>query len=186
MRIVAGQWKGRRLRTPKGIQTRPTSDRVRESLFNILGPLTTHRVLDLFSGTGAIALEAVSRGASHAICVEHHRRALVTLKENIHQLEAHSHIDVYPGDVNQFLLTKLYREHSFNLIFADPPWAMAQAFIEAHQATLSQRVVPGGYVVLERAKRDGSPSEVSGLSGPDIRTYGDTLLAIYRNEPSDP
>lgn len=178
MRIVAGRYRGQRLTAPKTQTTRPTSDRVREALFNILGSIQDFRVLDLFSGTGAIALEALSRGAQQATCVEKDRKALAALKDNAARLQVGSHLSIVPQDVHRFC-----RQNPpllFDLIFADPPWAEAHPFVEAHGKSLSRWLSDSGYLILERDRKDTPPPELVGLKGPDLRTYGDTLLAIYR------
>src|SRR3954465_4771209 len=100
MRIVAGQWRGRRLATPPGRETRPTSDRGREALFSILGPLDGERVLDLFAGSGALGLEALSRGAASATLVERERAALRALRDNVADLGAEA--EVVAGDALVF------------------------------------------------------------------------------------
>src|SRR3954447_25917649 len=101
MRIVAGRWGGRTLHAPRGRNTRPTSDRVREALFSILGPLEGERVLDLFAGSGALGLEALSRGAASATLVERERAALRVLRENVAELAADA--EVVSADARAFL-----------------------------------------------------------------------------------
>lgn len=181
MRIVAGEWRGRTLVAPRGDATRPTSDRVREALFSILADLDGADVLDLFAGTGAVALEALSRGARRAVCVERARPALAALHANAERLGARSRLEVRKEDVRRFLAST---NEVFDLVFADPPWAEAEAFFQTVGERAAAQVGPKGVLVLERAKRSPPPRPLHGLEGPDLRVYGDTALALFRR-PSD-
>ena len=177
MRIVAGRWKGHPLVAPKGKLTRPTSDRVREALFNILGDIDAFVILDLFSGTGAVALEALSRGAGSAVCVERNHAALRAIRTNAERLGANHQLTVAAQDVNNYLASD---RSSYSLIFADPPWAEARVFAEEWGETLVQLLLPDGCLVLERGRRDAPPPELPTLEGPQLRIYGDTALVFYR------
>src|SRR3954468_19260619 len=118
MRIVAGRWRGRRLVAPPGRTTRPTSDRVREALFSILGPLDGERVLDLYAGSGAVGLEALSRGAAEATLVERDPAALRALRANVEALGADAR--VIAGDVAAFLRSAAQADGHYDLVFLDP------------------------------------------------------------------
>lgn len=180
MRIIAGEWRGRALNAPKGETTRPTSGRVREALFNIIGPLHGARVLDLFSGTGAVAFEAISRGATHAQCVERARSALDSFRANAQRLEAGSRVELVATDVARFL--ERPSKAPFDLVFADPPWREASRFLEVHGPRLEALVSPSGWLVLEQPRRSQLTPNLPGLTEPDIRIYGDTALVIYRSK----
>jgi 16S rRNA (guanine966-N2)-methyltransferase len=174
MRIVAGEWGGRRLDAPRSQHTRPTADRVREALFSMLGDVEGEVVLDLFAGTGALALEALSRGAARALCVENGRAALAALRTNVARLNAGPRVDIVPRDAH------VYRPPDpCDLVLADPPWAEADRLVERLEARTADLVAPGGRLVLERAARDRPPPPLPGLEGPRVRRYGDTLLALY-------
>src|SRR5881394_1213907 len=119
MRIIAGEWGGRRLAAPPGRDTRPTSDRVREALFSILGPLDGARVLDLFAGSGALGLEALSRGAAQATLVERAPAALRALRENV--------AEVVAADARAYLRAAREQGAQYDLVFLDPPYNAAAA-----------------------------------------------------------
>jgi 16S rRNA (guanine966-N2)-methyltransferase len=187
MRITGGTYRSRALRAPHGHATRPTTDRVREALFGILtsaGGVGGARVLDLYAGTGALALEALSRGAASAVLVESSREALGALRANIAALGLEDRTRVVAVDVAQAIrrLGQGGEPHAFDLVFADPPWAMVD---EGHPAAaLSQLsrqngVVPEGRVVLEHSSRT-IPLDVEGLVRLDTRRYGDTALTFYK------
>src|SRR5436309_4205711 len=120
MRIVAGEWGGRTLRAPPGGRTRPTADRVREALFSILGPIDGLRVLDLFAGSGALGIEALSRGAAQATFVERARPALTALRANLEALEISA--EVHAGDARAFLRNAAQAGRTYDLVFVDPPY----------------------------------------------------------------
>lgn len=175
MRIVGGEWGGRTLVAPKGQTTRPTSDRVREAVFNILGAdVEDARVLDLFAGTGAVGLEALSRGARKTVSVERDRAALAALRTNRERLGA-SALEVHAMPVDRFVA----RIDGFDLIYLDPPWTEVQSFLSTHADKVSSWLEPGGQLVVESAKREGEPPELPGLEGPDVRVYGDALVSFY-------
>ncbi|HOS44808.1 MAG TPA: 16S rRNA (guanine(966)-N(2))-methyltransferase RsmD, partial [Armatimonadota bacterium] len=132
MRISGGRFRGRMLKTPKGDATRPTSGVVRETLFNILAAeLPGARVLDLFAGSGGVALEALGRGAAHATLVEHARPALACLKANIAALAVGEAVTVMPIPVTRALDVLARQDAQFDLVFLDPPFAAAAAYQQA-------------------------------------------------------
>lgn len=178
MRIIAGTYGGRRLLAPKGERTRPTADRAKEALFSILGDLEGARVLDLYAGTGAIGLEALSRGAARAVFVEKARPALEALDENLRALG----IDpvtakVVRLDVGRAL--KLLSAETFELIYADPPYELAQAALPEVLTFATRALSEAGRVVLEHRHLDPSPEAPAGLIRTDQRRYGEATLAFY-------
>lgn len=177
MRIVAGSHGGRRLVAPRDEATRPTADRVREALFSILGPLSGERVLDLYAGTGALALEAISRGAGSAVLVESRKPALDAIAENVASLGLRDRVQVIARPVER-ARASLGEQH-FGLIFCDPPYAAVEngQAIKAI-ASLLELLTPGGRLVLEHASQSQSP-QLPGLEAPDVRRYGDTTVSIY-------
>ncbi|MGC7097451.1 16S rRNA (guanine(966)-N(2))-methyltransferase RsmD [Amycolatopsis lurida] len=175
-RIVAGSAGGRKLKVPpKG--TRPTSERVREALFNALevaGELDGARVLDLYAGTGALGLEALSRGAREAVFVEADKRAADVLRGNVTALALGG--GVRHGKAETVLAAGA--EAPFDLVLADPPYDLGAAQLAAVLAALVTGgwLVPGGLVIVERALRDGEPSWPDGLEPLRTKRYGDTAL----------
>jgi 16S rRNA (guanine966-N2)-methyltransferase len=183
MRITGGLWRSRALVAPRGTATRPTSDRVREALFSMLvndGLLdeTSGPVLDLYAGSGALAFEALSRGASRAVLVEQGRDALAAIRDNARSLDAVARVRVVAGRVDR-ALRQVEAEGPFAVVFLDPPYAdvPTREFGEvlAHAARL---VAPTGALVLEHASSDAVP-EVLGLDVDRSRRHGDTTLTLY-------
>jgi 16S rRNA (guanine966-N2)-methyltransferase len=169
MRIVAGRWRGRRLAVPGGSKVRPTADRVREAWMSILQPrLPGALVLDLFSGSGALGLEALSRGAARADLVEIAPQSLRTIRENVETLGARDVATIHRADALRFV-AKL-QEGAYDVVFADPPYALGLA------ARLAHRWIRNPFSsVLSIEHRFGE--ELPG--DPDIRRYGDTAIAFY-------
>lgn len=169
----------RRLRAPAGDGTRPTSDRVREALFSSLGArgvVTGARVLDAFAGTGALGIEALSRGAIRADFIERDAKALQCVRANISDLGLTGVATVHPCAVEAFARRA---SAEYTLLFADPPYALLRepAFVKTWQM-LTSLLLPGGVAVLEHDRRDPSPSaENAQLEA--CREYGDTTIAIY-------
>jgi 16S rRNA (guanine966-N2)-methyltransferase len=184
MRITGGLYRSRAIRAPRGQGTRPTSDRVREALFGILasaGRLAGARVLDLYAGTGALALEALSRGAADATLVESGRDALDAARANVASLGMQDRVRVVAADVGS-AAGRLGRHGPFDLVLADPPWALVdEGRAGASLAVLvaSAALAPSGMVVLEHSSRTPAP-DIEGLERVDIRRYGDAALAFYK------
>ncbi|MCX7846740.1 MAG: 16S rRNA (guanine(966)-N(2))-methyltransferase RsmD [bacterium] len=190
IRIISGSLRGRRLSTPPGHHTRPTSDRVRTALFNILGPwIHGRRVLDLFAGAGSVGIECLSRGAAHVTFVENNPLARASLSRNLVLLHLQPHALIIPTDVMSAIPT--LRGHSFDLIFADPPYRhpdllpLLAALRDAHLAS------PDTVCVIEHA----SPSPFrphslyEGWRCYRSSHYGKTCLAFFdlpTNIPSSP
>jgi 16S rRNA (guanine966-N2)-methyltransferase len=179
-RIVAGALGGRRLAVPAGERTRPTSDRVREALFSSLETLVDlagARVADLYAGSGAVGLEALSRGAAHALLVEADPKVVRVLRQNIVSLGAAPAARLVGGKVATVLAAGPGGE-PYDVVFADPPYGVPEQEVTAMLAAL----VDGGWlaaeavVVVERATRSGEPRWVPGLTGERGRRYGETTL----------
>lgn len=174
--------------TPTGAATRPTSDRVREALFSTVeslrGSLQGARFLDLYAGSGAVGLEALSRGASQAVLVEHDRRAARAITGNAKALGLRS-ADVVVDRVEHFL--RGGKPAHFDVVFMDPPYALPGREIEQLVKALLGRgwVGPDAVVVLERSRRDAAPRWPSGVEEIQHRRYGDTLL-WYGRRNMDP
>jgi 16S rRNA (guanine966-N2)-methyltransferase len=178
MRIVAGALKGRRIDGPSWDGLRPTSDSLRETLFNVLGPtLDGCRVLDAFAGTGAVGIEAISRGASHVTFLDSDSRAITLVKRNI----AHCGVENACAIIRDDFMTPRARNRvidRFDLVFLDPPYEGmdAAAIVDA----ASQRVTPGGRVVIEHSRRATFPESASGLARWRLLEAGDSALSFYK------
>lgn len=184
MRVIAGRYGGRRLKAPRGRNTRPTSDRVREALFSMLGAIDEARVLDLFAGTGALGIEALSRGAASAVFVERDAAALDALRANLETLDLHEpRAEVRRADALAALRTARERHETYDLVFVDPPYGDAQAWESRLPVALAPLVAPAGRVVVESDRR--MPLELEGedgFLGVELeRHYGDTSITIHRH-----
>lgn len=179
-RIVAGLYKGRRLAVPPGAGTRPTSDRVREALFSALGSLVDldgARFADLYAGSGAVGLEALSRGAAHVLLVESDARVARVVRSNIAALDAGGAARLVAGPVTAALAAGP-DGGEYDVVFADPPYAVPEKDVTAMLSAL----VGGGWlatdavVVVERSSRTGPVAWVPGITEEHSRRYGETTL----------
>jgi 16S rRNA (guanine966-N2)-methyltransferase len=174
-RVIAGRYGGRRLQAPPGAATRPTSDRVREALFSILGDrVEGARVLDLFAGSGALGLEALSRGAERATFVERAPGALAALRANVAALGPGA--EVVRADALRWLRTASAGARQYDLVFLDPPYRRAAALGAELSRLLPAVLAPGALVVSESDRR--APLELT-IQATDERRYGDTLIRIH-------
>jgi 16S rRNA (guanine966-N2)-methyltransferase len=180
MRIIAGLCKGRRLAAVKG-RIRPTSDKVREAIFSILGPAVVEaRVLDLFAGTGALSLEALSRGAVDAVMVEEDGAALSVLRQNLEALGFQERVQVMAVPVSAALRKLAARGTQFSLIFLDPPYGRGLALNTLVTLQGSGLLQPEARIVAEHSHRETLPEQVGRLVLKQGRRYGDTQVAFYR------
>jgi 16S rRNA (guanine966-N2)-methyltransferase len=182
MRIVGGEFGGRKLATPASDRIRPTTDRTRESLFNVLThaysqALDGTRVLDLFSGTGALGLEALSRGARFCLFVEESSEGRGLLRENIDALGLQGRTKIYRRDATG--LGALSPLEPFHLVFADPPYGKGLGERALASAAANSWLVDGALVVLEE-KADADVSLSKGFNILDSRSFGDTIIRILR------
>lgn len=174
MRVVAGIYGGRELVAPKGRATRPTSDRVREALFSILGDVSGLRVLDLFAGSGALGIEAVSRGAAHATLVDSSRAAVAAITSNLQRLKIDA--AVHRGNALVFLEHAAGSKRQYDLVFLDPPYRDAGSLSGSLTTALVPVLAPEARVVAESDRREAL---ALGLELLDERRYGDTLIQIH-------
>ena len=182
MRIIAGAFKGRRLAPVLG-GTRPTAAKVREAVFNILGPaLGGVRVLDLFAGTGALGIEALSRGAAAAVFVEDHLQSLKVLRRNLDDLGLLDRSPVWPLPVTTALKKLAARGERFDLAFLDPPYGGGDAVAALSALAALNLMSPGARVVVEHSRRESLPEACGALTRLMVRRYGDTQVAFYLME----
>jgi 16S rRNA (guanine(966)-N(2))-methyltransferase RsmD len=177
VRIIAGEFKGRRLQAPDWSGLRPTSDKLRETLFNILGPaIREARVLDGYAGTGAVGIEALSRGAAHVTFVERDARAAGLIEANLRHCRVENRYAIIRASFAG--IERRLAEAAFDVIFLDPPYG-AGALADA-LAAAEILVGPGTRLVIEHAKRDAPPERPGRLERTRVVTSGDSALAFYR------
>ncbi len=183
MRIVAGEFGSRRLLAPAGRRTRPTSDRAREALFAALGDVTGMRALDLFAGSGALGLEALSRGAATCLFVESDRAALLALRENIAALGVEGRAVVRASDVRRALPAEVRAGSLYDLVLADPPYRMLVSLLPALERFLGRLTVPGARLAVEAPA--GEEPSLPGFVLDSRRRAGAASLSLYtRSEES--
>jgi 16S rRNA (guanine966-N2)-methyltransferase len=175
VRIVAGEHRGARIFAPKGTDTRPTSDRVREAAFNLIGSVDDASVLDLFAGSGAMGLEALSRGAASGVFVESDREACRAIERNLEKLRITS-ARIVQRDVLRALATE---RRTYDLVLCDPPYGYADH--ERLALYLAKVLAPEGLLVYETGARD--EPRIDGLRTRTSRTYGSSRLTLFEHEP---
>ncbi|MFH2005795.1 MAG: 16S rRNA (guanine(966)-N(2))-methyltransferase RsmD [bacterium] len=188
LRILSGSHGGRVIRAPKGRHTRPTASRVRGAIFDMLAHHPTHacpcegtRVLDLYAGSGALGIEALSRGASGAVLVERDRSAAAILRRNVRDLALEEQAEVWQLDARRAVARLAAAERRFELLLLDPPYAETNSTSEIIQALVSGGLVaPGALLVLEHAADQEAP-DAPGLDAPLARRWGDTEVLFYRH-----
>jgi 16S rRNA (guanine966-N2)-methyltransferase len=180
MRVIAGSARGRRLRAPAGVETRPMMDRVKEALFSSLGTRVVEaRVLDLYAGSGALGIESLSRGASSVTFVERGRGALEALRSNLATLEFDG--KVVATDVTSFLGGAA---GSYDLAFVDPPYRLSLALVGEVLEGAAALLADGGVMVVHRQAGEEAPDAPAGTRRIDDRRYGRTQLWIYERGES--
>jgi 16S rRNA (guanine966-N2)-methyltransferase len=177
MRIIAGEWRGRPIAAPPGQATRPTADRVRETLFSMLasrlGSFDDLRVADLFAGSGALGLEAMSRGAASVTFVENNARAAAVLKSNVDKLGAAERVHILSGSA-----LSLPRSAPFDLVLADPPYAPGSGTAAVDSIMHAKWLAPGGWMSVETAR--GEAIDPNGLVVEATRDVGRAALTLLR------
>lgn len=184
MRVIGGADRGRRLRSPRGLRTRPTADRVREALFDILGPAVDGmRVLDLFAGTGAVGIEALSRGAARAVFVERDRDALRALRANLAALRlSRERARVIAGDALAVLPVLVASEAPFDLIFLDPPYAGDATPRVLAALAPGPLLHPRTHLVVQHFSKVPPPLPAGLAPSRESRRFGETALTFLRRE----
>lgn len=193
MRIIAGTHRSRLLKSLKGSALRPTSDYVRETLFNVLGPsVQDSHFLDIFAGTGAVGIEALSRGATHATFIENHAAAAKLIRQNLESLDLQDRSTILPIDARKALEKLAARPdlRPFDFVYIDPPYIDSNQYDQVldffgYRAAQRTFLAPAAVIVAEHS-RSFTPPETSGTLK-SIRTLrqGDTTLTFYRSTPPD-
>ncbi|HEY5927996.1 MAG TPA: 16S rRNA (guanine(966)-N(2))-methyltransferase RsmD [Kofleriaceae bacterium] len=176
MRIVRGSLGGRVLRAPHGADTRPTSEKVREAIFNILPDVEGMQVLDMFAGSGALGIEALSRGAAHATFIDQAKSALAAVRANLRELDLEARSTVLAGDAVS-LAARHVPASPWQLVFIDPPY---RSDLAARAVQTLAHLAPDAVIVIEHDRRNAPPDELGSLLRTDQRRYGDTLVSFYR------
>lgn len=183
MRVIAGEHGKRKLKAVPGKNTRPTTDKIKESVFNMIGPYFDEEttILDFYAGSGALGIEALSRGAHYAYFCERNRQALTTIRENITTLGLENRAEVLGGN-NLRALAQLREQHptlNFDLVFLDPPYKKQQLVKTLTMLVNDNWLKKTSRVICEMEKTDELPDEVAGLGKIKDVTYGITRIVIY-------
>jgi 16S rRNA (guanine(966)-N(2))-methyltransferase RsmD len=182
MRIIAGTHRSRILKAPSGVETRPTSDRLRETLFNVLAPrIKGAHFLDLYAGSGAVGIEAISRGAVHVTFVEQAPPALKILRTNLASLSITTGYRIESAKVSAFLRAAAKSQQQFDLIFLDPPYDLSGEY-ESTLSTIDTLLAPEGLVIAEHRRKDMLPAAIATLKCTRLLEQGDAALCFFQKE----
>lgn len=183
MRVISGDFRGRRLKSLAGDNTRPTTDKVKESIFNMIGPyFDGGTCLDLFAGSGGLAIEAVSRGMDLGICVDKNFQAIKIIKENIALTKAEDRFQVKKTTAEQAIKELAAAGTQVELVFLDPPYAQQKIVSQLEEMLELDLIKDSGRVVCETDKEVVLPETIGTLQQTRQQTYGITAVTIYRNE----
>ncbi len=189
MRVIAGIYRSRILKSLKGLALRPTSDRLRETLFDVLAPnIAGSRFVDLFAGTGAIGIEALSRGAAEVVFIENHAPAATLIRRNLESLDINTGVTALAVDALRGLAMLAARKNSgapaFNHIFLDPPYAAAEDYSRVLEFLGSADLLaPGGIAIAEHRRNFDLREEAGALRRFRVLRQGDAALSFYRRLP---
>jgi 16S rRNA (guanine966-N2)-methyltransferase len=187
MRIIAGKYRGRKLKSPPSLQTRPTSDRLRETLFNILAPkIEGARFLDLCAGSGAVGIEALSRGAAHVAFVDRSRKMYALIETNLKTLNvSDDEIEVVSKEAPEFLRKHTKNEAvAFDIIFFDPPYAMDyEAVLDYVAEHVTRMLAEDGVMIVEHHRKRDLKEEFRALKRYRMLKQGDSCLSFYGTDP---
>ncbi|WP_251546977.1 16S rRNA (guanine(966)-N(2))-methyltransferase RsmD [Limosilactobacillus caecicola] len=181
MRVISGKFRGRRLNAVPGMATRPTTDKVKESLFNIIGPYFEGGTsLDLYGGSGGLSIEAVSRGIDQAIIVDRQYAAIKTIKQNVALTRVPEQFTIIKQDAHKALSVLSHQQFQFNLVFLDPPYAKQQIVKDIETMVEKKLLKPGAIVVCETNQEANLPDDLPGFELSRRNEYGITVLTIYQ------
>jgi 16S rRNA (guanine966-N2)-methyltransferase len=182
MRVISGKFKGRQLAAFQAGHIRPTTDRVKETLFNkLMNEIEDARVLDLFSGTGNLAIECISRGAAWVDLVESHRKSLDIIRKNMSLLKIEGGYKIFPIDAFKYI--RDYEGEPYNLVIADPPFTQSWAHDLATAIGASSLLAPGATLVIEASSKERMDESYPGLARLDRREFGDKHLNFFTKNP---
>lgn len=183
MRVIAGSLKGRRLKPPRGIETRPTTDRVKESIFSMIHTsITDSIIIDLFSGTGNLGIEALSRGAEKVFFVDKNKNSIKLIKENIESMGLKEKSEVLFCDALRAIKRLASLPNKFDIIFMDPPYSKG-FIIPCMEAIDAERILnEDGFILIEHDLKDTLPNKVGRLTKRKEKKYGNTMISIYAEE----
>ncbi len=179
MRIIGGKYKGKQIIAV--ISTRPTQNKVRKALFDILGDIEGLSFLELFAGSGAVGFEAASRGARELTLVESGRQSLSAIKKNMESLKL-NFCYIYPKEAEEAIIALRKDKRSFDIIFLDPPYYNGLAKKILQMLGAYDILAPNGFIAVQHFKKDGLPEETGDLRLVKESRYGDTMLSLYKKE----
>jgi len=181
LRVISGSARGIALKAPDGMNTRPTTDRVKENLFNMIqNEIRDKTVLDLFSGSGALAIEALSRGAKEAVLVEPDKRCYTVISENLKRTHLAEHARILQSAAEPGIQVLQREGRRFDLVFMDPPYQQGWVVMTLNQLVESGVLFPGAMVIAEHETTDTIPDNVGNLCRIKEKKYGRTTLSLYR------
>ncbi|WP_290034178.1 16S rRNA (guanine(966)-N(2))-methyltransferase RsmD [Ligilactobacillus cholophilus] len=183
MRVITGNYGGRRLKAVPGMKTRPTTDKVKESMFNIIGPyFDGGKVLDLFSGSGGLSIEAVSRGAEEAYLIDRQFQAIKTIKENIAITKEENKFHIFKADAHKILKKFSQEKLKFDYVFLDPPYAQQKIILDLEEMVKLDLLNDSALIVCETDQNAKLPTKLNNFKCIKQVTYGITVLTFYQFE----
>ncbi|WP_456279460.1 16S rRNA (guanine(966)-N(2))-methyltransferase RsmD [Bacillus sp. AK128] len=186
MRVVSGTCKGHPLKAVSGQSTRPTTDKVKESIFNIIGPYFDGGLgLDLFGGSGGLGIEALSRGVEKVIFVDIDQKAIQTIKQNVEACRLKEKVEIYRNEAEKALKALIKRELSFDIIFLDPPYHKQKLEALISIIDSNSLINPGGKIVVEHTTEVEMPEKIGKLNLIRFEKYGITAISIYELSEDD-
>lgn len=181
MRVIAGEAKGRMLKAVPGMNTRPTTDKVKEAIFSMIGPYFDGGIaLDLFAGTGGLGIEAWSRGVEHSVFIDREKLSIDIIRQNVETAKMGSAAEIYRNDAERALKTLAKREQKFRLVFLDPPYKMTTMDALMEQLAVNQMLEPEAIVVVEHDATHLYPEQLEHFDQIKHAKYGDIAVSIYR------
>jgi 16S rRNA (guanine966-N2)-methyltransferase len=182
MRVIGGMFKGHRLDAPPGMTARPTTDRVKESMFNLMGPMWTGKVaIDLFAGSGALGIEALSRGAERAVFVDQSRKSMGTVRQNLIRMNLLPQATLIVSDWCHGFARATADCKEVGWVFVDPPYAK-RLWEDVLQTIAASEVIVGHGIICEHPKDTTLPDQVASLLKVKERSYGDITVTVYADE----
>lgn len=188
MRVISGSARGKRLKAPTGLHTRPITDMIKEALFNVWGPdIVDASLLDLFAGSGSVGIEALSRGAARVVLVDNDRNAIKIMKENLDNCGFNTGFEVFCNDVFKAVELLSRHQEKFDFIYVDPPFTNEKIFAEIMQTLGKAGILTAdGILVIRTKKQKEMAANYDGLLNDRIRNYGESTLHYYRLTEEDP